>query len=378
MVRNRCGLHATLGRVHDCTVVCNTVTVAVAPAPDIGARQCGAAFEPLEHAKLNSCPSPFSIVYSLMFWQSKMCSAITQLRRAAHSCLPALSASCRTLRYQCVMLPASGPGPAAHWLHTRPRRMPRRHVVRRSAGADPRGVAAPPLTPGLFLHTLKNPEVSSRRHVVRRDAGADPCGVAARAAGAPGTDYFLHACSGAGLDAGDASAGRQWLSLTAADTRSPNKLHSVAPRSACMAGVGLTAVTPKFNAYKPEPIGILHPKPQDLMGAKALNGIEGGIEEEGGSGGGGGPPVGASATAAKRMVQAVQQFVAMLQIQQVGAPRAVHCASTSPPCAGGRKPLARLGSVAQVAQVGTSCYGAADCTAPCIGPLSLWSQSIPQ
>ena len=55
------------------------------------------------------------------------------------------------------------------------------------------------------------------------------------------------------------------------------------------------------------------------MGAKALNGIGGGIEEEGGEPGGGGPPEGASATAAKRMVQAVQQFVAMLQIQQVGS-----------------------------------------------------------
>lgn len=118
-------------------------------------------------------------------------------------------------------------------------------------------------------------------------------------------------------------------------------------------------------------IGILHPKPQDLMGAKALNGIEGGIEEEGPHGSGGGPPEGASATAAKRMVQAVQQFVAMLQIQQVGALRAVRCASTSPPCAGGRKPSARLGSVAQVTQVGTSWYRAANCTAPCIGPFSL-------
>lgn len=46
------------------------------------------------------------------------------------------------------------------------------------------------------------------------------------------------------------------------------------------------------------------------MGARALSGS---IAE------GGGPPTGegASATAAKRMVQAVQQFVAMLQIQQV-------------------------------------------------------------
>lgn len=55
---------------------------------------------------------------------------------------------------------------------------------------------------------------------------------------------------------------------------------------------------------------------QDLMGARALSGgLEGGIEEEGPQRSG--PPEGASATAAKRMVQAVQQFVAMLQIQQV-------------------------------------------------------------
>ena len=71
------------------------------------------------------------------------------------------------------------------------------------------------------------------------------------------------------------------------------------------------------------------------MGAKALNGIGGGIEEEGGEPGGGGPPEGASATAAKRMVQAVQQFVAMLQIQQVGRLRCsiqvscVTCAGSS-------------------------------------------------
>lgn len=53
------------------------------------------------------------------------------------------------------------------------------------------------------------------------------------------------------------------------------------------------------------------------MGAKALDGIDGGIEEEGPHGSVS-PLEGASATAAKRMVQAVQQFVAMLQIQQVG------------------------------------------------------------
>ncbi len=56
------------------------------------------------------------------------------------------------------------------------------------------------------------------------------------------------------------------------------------------------------------------------MGARAVAG-GGAIQEEGpgsGGGAGGGPAEGASATAAKRMVQAVQQFVAMLQIQQVG------------------------------------------------------------
>ncbi len=52
---------------------------------------------------------------------------------------------------------------------------------------------------------------------------------------------------------------------------------------------------------------------QDLMGARAQSGT---IEEGGASAHG--AAEGASATAAKRMVQAVQQFVAMLQIQQVG------------------------------------------------------------
>ena len=58
------------------------------------------------------------------------------------------------------------------------------------------------------------------------------------------------------------------------------------------------------------------------MGARAMSGA---IQEGGGDPGGAGE--GASATAAKRMVQAVQQFVAMLQIQQVrGGGPAAHCA----------------------------------------------------
>ena len=73
---------------------------------------------------------------------------------------------------------------------------------------------------------------------------------------------------------------------------------------------------------------------QDLMGARAMSGT---IQEGGGDPGGAGE--GASATAAKRMVQAVQQFVAMLQIQQVrrGRPAA--------PCADIRRTALRCANL---------------------------------
>jgi hypothetical protein len=201
----------------------------------------------------------------------------------------------------------------------------------------------------LSRHTLLTGlETVLRRHVVRRDAGANPRGVAAGAGGAAGARHLLHPRRGAGLDAGDASAGAQAVHL---EPRRALSLHarrcSRRPCSTCTAFKWLRAAAcaalccawdactgcvhrcmPKLPAasctrWSQPPSVTAEPfvdvmLAQDLMGAKGLNGIEGGLEEEGPHGSGG-PPEGASATAAKRMVQAVQQFVAMLQIQQVGA-----------------------------------------------------------